>query len=144
VSASIQTSGLKEIIAELQKISTPKELNETNKKAFKRCSEKMQKDVYNLMPISKDVTKSGSKNSRTYQHSRDNIPVKITEKQVVIGWEKSDNSPYYYVKFIEFGTSNKLPVAPFKKTFIKNRKVIDEIFTEEYEKLLEDLKKVGG
>ncbi|MNO08216.1 hypothetical protein D3C81_2307560 [compost metagenome] len=61
--------------------------------------------------------------------------------QIVIGWEKSDNSPYFYMKFIEFGTSKQPPKAPFKRAFIKQRKEWTGIFIEEYNNLLESLNK---
>lgn len=143
----IKSEGLKEIIRELERIATPKEIEETDKKAFKRCGQLAHDEVAKLMPRSKNVAKSGRKGSRTYQHAADNIPVKIKniggKLGVVIGWDKSANDPYFYVKFIEFefGSSKKQPVAPFKKTFIKQRSKWDKIFEEEYNKLFERLNK---
>lgn len=60
------------------------------------------------MLVSKDNSKSGRKGNRPKGHAKDNIPVskiKVIKRDefsyIVIGWEKSDTSPYYYEKFHE-------------------------------------------
>lgn len=140
---TIEVTGLKELIKECEKLATPKELEEADKRALKRIGKSAKNDLLKVMPKSKDVSKSGRKGSRTYSHSADNIPIKIKKENgkltVMIGWDKGDNSPYFYTKFIEFGTSKMPPLAPFKKIFIRQRKEWDKIFEEEYIKLLEKL-----
>lgn len=139
----IEVTGLRELIKQCEEIATPRELETTDKLALKKCSNLAEKEVEKLIPVSKDVSKSGRKGSRTFQHAKDNVPIKIKnvggKMMAIIGWEKSDNSPYFYMKFIEFGTSKMPPQAPFKKVFIKQRGKWDEIFIEEYEKLVEKL-----
>lgn len=141
----VEVAGLDELIRECEKVATPLEMEEVNKRALKRCGELVGSGLNSAMPRSKDVTKSGRKGSRTYLHSADNVPMSIKKQngQLVLyaGWSKGDISPYYYTKFIEFGSSKMPPLAPFKKTFIKQRKEWDAIFLEEYEKLIE---KIGG
>lgn len=145
MSVSIEVTGLKELIKQAEILATPRELEIADQKALKRIGDVVQKAVAKNMPKSKDVSKSGRKGSRTFKHAADNIPVKLIKKDsrlcIVIGWDKGDNSPYFYNKFIEFGTSKMPPLAPFKRTFIKQRKEWDKIFQEEYEKLIE---KLGG
>lgn len=142
---SIDVTGLQELITECERLSTPKELEDVNKKALKRCGDIAKNEVVKAMPKSKDVSKSGRKGSRTYKHSSDNIPIKLTKKGgkmlIIVGWERGDNSPYFYAKFIEFGTSKQPPQAPFKKVFINQRLEYDLIFLEEYKKKLEKLGK---
>ena len=75
-------------------------------------------------------------------HMADNIPLKlVTEnglKTIEYGWEKSDNSDYYYAKFVEWGTSNnKYPKQPFiNKSMSKNKNKCFNVFSERIRKEL--------
>lgn len=143
MAVSIEIIGLNELIKECERLSTTRELEQADKKALNRIGISAQREVSRVMPRSKDVTKSGRKGSRTFKHSGDNVPVKVKKQDgrliVVVGWDKGDISPYFYTKFIEWGTSKLAPKAPFKKTFIKKRGEHIKIFMEEYEKLVEKL-----
>jgi len=75
-------------------------------------------------------------------HMADNIPLKlVTEnglKTIEYGWEKSDNSDYFYAKFVEWGTSNnKYPKQPFiNKSMSKNKNKCFNVFSERIRKEL--------
>jgi len=75
-------------------------------------------------------------------HMADNIPLKlVTEnglKTIEYGWEKSDNSDYFYAKFVEWGTSNnKYPKQPFiNKSMSKNKNKCFNVFSERVRKEL--------
>ena len=75
-------------------------------------------------------------------HMADNIPLKlVTEnglKTIEYGWEKSDNSDYFYAKFVEWGTSNnKYPKHPFiNKSMSKNKNKCFNVFSERIRKEL--------
>lgn len=72
------------------------------------------------VPVSRDNSRSGRKSSRPPGHARDNIPTKVTTKKEVvyadIGWYLSDNSKFYYMKFIEWGTYMQPPRPFLQKT----------------------------
>lgn len=140
---TMEFEGLTDLIKECEKLGTPRELEEAERKALKRCGDLAKAEVTGKMARSSDVSKSGRRGSRTFQHSADNVPMKIKKigggLSIVIGWDKGDNSPYFYNKFIEFGTSKMPPQAPFKKVFTRQRQQWTKIFIEEYEKLLERL-----
>jgi len=60
-------------------------------------------------------------------HMADNIPLKLARegkaRYIYYGWEKSDNSNYYYAKFVEWGTSSKnYPKQPFLYKSMKKEK----------------------
>lgn len=76
-------------------------------------------------------------------HMADNIPLLPIEKEgksryISYGWEKSDNSNYYYAKFVEWGTSNKnYPKQPFiYKSMKREKKVCLNIFSEKIREML--------
>lgn len=75
-------------------------------------------------------------------HMADNIPLKLVRENglrtIEYGWEKSDNSDYYYAKFVEWGTSNnKYPKQPFiNKSMSKNKNKCFNVFSERVRKEL--------
>ena len=75
-------------------------------------------------------------------HMADNIPLKLVKendyKAIEYGWEKADNSDYYYAKFVEWGTSNdKYPKQPFlNKSMSKNKNKCFNVFSERIRKEL--------
>ena len=75
-------------------------------------------------------------------HMADNIPLKLVRENglrtIEYGWEKSDNSDYYYAKFVEWGTSNQnYPKKPFlNKSMSKNKTKCFNVFSERIRKEL--------
>lgn len=135
-------SELKRLQKQLEGLATEKELEKADAKAFKRIEKIIVSELKSVLPTSEDVSKSGRKGSRTFTHAKDNIPISINKvdgrKELTVGWKKGDNSPFYYMKFVEFGSSKVPPQAPFKKTFIRQVKEYNKILVEEYENLLEE------
>lgn len=140
---NIQVTGLKEIIKQCEEIATPREIEKAERVALERCGDRAKVELQKTLPRSKYVYKSGRSGSKTFKHAADNIPMAIKRIKgslsIVVGWDKSDMSPYFYMKFVEFGTSKQPPQAPFKNAFIKQRKEWTAIFVDEYNKLLENL-----
>ena len=75
-------------------------------------------------------------------HMADHIPLILVRdngfRSIEYGWEKSDNSDYYYAKFVEWGTSNEnYPKQPFLyKSLSKNKVKCFNIFSERIRKEL--------
>lgn len=144
----VEVTGLDELIKECEKLSTPKELEEADKKAIKRCINITKPVIESAMRKSSDVTKSGREGSRSYIHSKDALTSKISKKNgqiegvIQVGDGKGDNA-WYYTKFDEFdyGNSKYPPSKPWQRTFKKLRKEWENIFIEEYEKLIKRLEK---
>ena len=97
------------------------------------------------MLVSKDNSKSGRKGNRPKGHAKDNIPVskiKVIKRDefsyIVIGWEKSDTSPYYYEKFHEWGSTKHAPHPVF--SVVKNLYAdkLDNTFQDRLEKKLKE------
>lgn len=143
---SIEVTGLAELIKQCEVLATPRELEETDKKAIKKCVDITKQQVESAMRVSKDVTKSGRKDSRTYTHSKDALITKITKKDgkiqgVIQVGDGKGNNPWFYTKFDEFdyGNSKYPPSKPWQNTFKKLRKQWEEIFIKEYEELVKKL-----
>ena len=114
MSITFEVEGLNELMNKFEKLAGKEELKNSLNKCLKNIAQEVKSYASAKMARSSNPAKSGRIGSRTYQHSADNIPVsKITNKngnaQVSIGWDKTDTSPYFYVKFTEYGTSKMRP-----------------------------------
>lgn len=101
-----------------------------------------------IQPAYKDAQKKAPKNKKGHTgkygsgHMADNIPLKLVRengfRSIEYGWEKSDNSDYYYAKFVEWGRSdNKYPKQPFmNKSMSKNKQQCFNVFSERIRKEL--------
>lgn len=142
---NIKFEGLDELIREVDKIATDTEVERANSNILKECGKKAQKTVMTKMPKSKNPNRSGRKGSRTGQHSADNVPLsgvskKNGQQSITVGWEKPDRSPYFYVKFLEWGTPKINPYGFMIKTNKELSKTYSGIAEKEYEELISKLK----
>lgn len=136
--------GLDELIKISESLSTSEELEEINKKILKDCSNLAYDTVKPKVHKSKDNSKSGRKGSRPSGHAADNIPkAKFKKKNgnlyVLIGWEKTDNSPYYYMKMEEWGTTKRPPHHSFGTVNKLLKDKYNTIATFHYESLVKKL-----
>ncbi|ELQ0171365.1 HK97 gp10 family phage protein [Clostridium perfringens] len=140
----IEFEGLDELIKTCESLATENQLENTNKKVLKECGDLAYETVKPLIHKSKDNSKSGRKGSRPNGHALDNIPKpKISKKkgklQCIVGWEKSDNTPYFYMKMEEWGTSKRPPHHSFGVVNKLLRKQYSNIALKHYEKLVKKL-----
>lgn len=140
----IEFEGLDELIKTFESLVTENQLENTDKKVLKECGDLAYKTVKPLIHKSKDNSKSGRKGSRPNGHALDNIPKpKISKKkgklQCIVGWEKSDNTPYFYMKMEEWGTSKRPPHHSFGVVNKLLRKQYSNIALKHYEKLVKKL-----
>lgn len=145
-SFSMSFEGLDELIKACEELAIEKELEDTNKKILKECGNLAYKTVQPLIHKSKDNSKSGRAGSRPSGHAADNIPKpkfkKIKGKQyIIVGWDKSDNSEYWYMKIEEWGSSQRPPHHSFGKVNKLLRKQYDNIAIKQYENLIKNLER---
>lgn len=141
----IKFEGLDELIKEVEKVSRESEIEKANAKILRKCAKKSKETAKTKMPKSNDPMLSGRKGSRTGKHSADNIPLSGVKKKngyqsITVGWDKSDNSPYFYTKFTEWGTSKIKPFAYMESTKQELTKYFSEVAKSEYENLISKLK----
>lgn len=146
MSYEMEFEGLEELIKMTDKLATESELEASNKKILDKCGELAYKTVKPLIRRSSDNSKSGRKGNRPPGHAADNVPKPRLRRKngklyTVIGWEKSDNTPYYYEKFEEWGSSQRPPYHSFGLVNKLLRKSYDSIALKEYNKIIERLEK---
>lgn len=146
---TMEFTGLNEIQREIEKLSTESELKALNKKIVKRAGEIGQQEAKSQIrkkAYSKNPMKSGRKGSRTGQHAADNVPKKASMQSgnygELIGWDRGDVSPFFYMKFHEWGTSIHKPKGFMLDAAKPTYAALKSIAEEEYERVLKE--KLGG
>ena len=147
-SFSFEAQGLTELIKEFEELGSREEALIVNKKIVKECGGLVQANAKELAPISLDHMNSGRWNksghfrSQPPEHMANAIPLKVKGQTAIVGWEKSDTSPYFYAKFEEYGTSEH-PPHPFLQPALENSEgEFNEIAEEKYAELIN--KKLGA
>ena len=142
---SMEFLGLNEMQKEIERLSTESELKALNKKIIKRAGEiglqeaegQIRKKAYSSNPM-----KSGRKGSRTGQHAADNVPKKGTTQSgnygELVGWDRGDTSPFFYMKFHVWGTTMHKPKHFMLDAARPTYQALKEIAEEEYEKTLKE------
>lgn len=139
----MEFEGLQELKKGIDALANSKELREINKKIVRECSKITKNKASSNIHKSKDNSRSGRKGSRPSGHAADNIPVSNIKKisnidyECNVGWEKADNSEYFYMKFEEWGATGREAHAPFLKTMQSLNKEYSNIAEKEYQKFLD-------
>ena len=137
--------GLEETQREIEKLCTDAELKAPNKKIVKQAGSVGKKEAEGQIrqkAYSKNPMKSGRRGSRTGQHAADNVPEKGRTQTgnyaELIGWDKGDTSPFFYMKFHEWGTTMHKPKKFMLEAARPTYRALKSIAEEEYEKMLQE------
>ena len=140
---TFKAEGFEEVRTAVEALSSTAEVGRINKKIFQRSADITEPKMKERMPRSADNTKSGKLYYRPTGHARDNIPKTLTTKKAQIGCNlNGDAENWFYMKFVEWGTSKMPP-----RDFLDNTKTELEgqyhaIAEQEYQKALNE--KLGG
>lgn len=150
-SFSMEFTGLEELIKTVEELGTEQDLEKANKKVLEKCGDLAYKVVQPLIHKSKDNSKSGPQHKGSPRlvppgHAANNVPKPRIKKKngrqyVIVGWEKGDNSEFFYMKMEEWGTSKRPPHHSFGKVNKILRKQYDNIAIKEYENLIKKLER---
>ena len=140
---TFEFEGLKELQNKLETLASDSEIRKTNKQIFQRSVDYTEPRMKTVMARAADNSKSGKKGYRPSGHAADNIPTKVTTKGGEVGWTLlGDAENWFYMKYVEWGTSKMPP-----RDFLNNTKSECEseyhmIADQEYQKALNE--KLGG
>ncbi|MDK7476312.1 MULTISPECIES: HK97-gp10 family putative phage morphogenesis protein [Bacillus cereus group] len=115
--ANMEIQGMTELMLKVQQMGRKGASAQT--KAVKAGGKVFQEGFSREAPRSRSPRKATVKQSwRTGQHGADNAKISAVKskegiKYVNVGWLKGDNSPFFYMKFQNWGTS-KMPHPPKK------------------------------
>lgn len=113
----MEFKGLEELVRAFEKAASDEEIKVVNKRIVEKSKPVVKRIMSGKVPKSANITKSGrgfGSKSRVSTHAADSVPVgkvkiKDIEASAEVGWDKSDNSEHFYVKFINWGTIYQPP-----------------------------------
>lgn len=119
MSVDLEFSGFEELMGKLAEKG--RNIDRIGNKALKESAKVLRDEIKRRAPRSqkpRENPKDGKHTWRTGEHAADHISIsrvktdKYGTKNVFVGVEKGDNSPYFYMKFMEWGTS-EIAAQPF-------------------------------
>jgi len=115
--ADIDLLGVDQMIAKIKQLNA--QASRVENRAIREGAKLMQEAIGRRAPRSQSPRQptSPSQKWRTGQHAADNIKISNVRKDrqgkyALVGVQKRDNSRYFYLKFIEWGTT-KMRAQPF-------------------------------
>lgn len=141
----MEFKGLQELVREFEKAASEEEIKEVNKKIVEKSEPVIKRIMSGKVPKSADISKSGrgfGTKSQVSAHAADSVPVgkvktKDTGASAEVGWDKSDNSEHFYVKFINWGTIYQPPREFIFATGREADGELQKIAEQEYKDFLE-------
>lgn len=139
----IDYSGFDELQKAVEKAADQAELQRLNKKILTECADITKDRMKGRMPKSANNAKSGKRGNRPSGHAADNIPVKVTGEYAEVGWKLTgDAANWFYMKFVEWGTS-KMPPRDFLENTAREAEAEHiQIADREYQAFLDE--RLGG
>ena len=106
----MEFQGLQELVRAFEKAASDEEIKETNRRIVEKGEPIVKRIMSGKIPKSADISKSGrgfGSKSSVSAHAADSVPigqvkVKNTGATAEVGWDKSDRSEHFYVKFINW------------------------------------------
>lgn len=146
VKIEMEFQGLRELVKAFEEAASDDDIQQVNKKIVERGQPVVKRIMSGKIPKSTNIKLSGrgfgSKSSVT-SHAADSIPIgKVKMKDAGasadVGWEKSDNSEHFYVKFINWGTIYRPPQEFIYTTGREADAELQKIAEQEYQAYLDN------
>lgn len=138
--------GLDELVKAFEKAASDAEIEATNRRIVEKSETVVKRIMSGKVPKSADISKSGrgfGSKSSVSSHAADSVPIgkisiKDTGASAEVGWDKSDRSEHFYVKFINWGTIYQ---PPREFIFASGREAdgeLQKIAEQEYQSFLDN------
>lgn len=140
----LEFEGLGELVKAFEMAASDEEIKAMNKKIVEKAQPVVKKIMSGKIPKSVDISKSGrgfGSKSKVSAHAADSIPLekmkyKGTSASAEVGWDKSDNSDHFYVKFINWGTIYRPPHEFIQASAQEADGELQQIAEQEYQAFL--------
>ncbi len=141
----MEFQGLQELVKAFEAAASDDEIKETNKRIVEKSEPVVKRIMSGKVPKSADISKSGrgfGTKSNVSGHAADSVPLgkiklKETTASAEVGWEKSDKSEHFYVKFINWGTIYQPPREFIYETGREADGELQKIAEQEYQAFLD-------
>lgn len=139
----LKMTGLEELNKKMEDLASDAETRKVRKSIHQKVADLVEPRMRRKMPRSADNSKSGRKGWRPSGHAQDNIPKKVNANSAKVGWElNGDAENWFYMKFVEWGTSKQPPKDFLDSTIAESETECTVIAEEEIDKFLRS--KLGG
>lgn len=129
--------GLDKLMQQVESLASVAEIDALNRKVYQRCADATEPKMKAHVARSGDNSKSGRRGYRPPGHAQDNIPVKVTKTHAEVGWNlKGDAENWFYMKFVEWGTSKQPPKDFIYSTLDEMDGEYASIAEQEYQAML--------
>lgn len=127
----VRVEGLDDLVDAIDKLGGEAACTRMRKNAGRKLAKRARAEMKKHVPVSGDNARSGTRGNRpVHGHARDNIPATVRTKDgdtyVDVGWRISDNSEYFYMKFVEWGTHGTHP-QPAKRFLEKTLDALGDV-----------------
>lgn len=141
----MEFTGLQELVKAFEEAASDEDVKTVNKKIVEKSQPVVKNIMSSKIPKSADIKLSGrgfGTKSSVSAHAADSVPmgkvkVKDTGASANVGWEKSDNSEHFYVKFINWGTIYRPPQEFIYATGREADAELQNIAEQEYQAYLD-------
>ena len=142
----MEFQGLSELIKAFEDAASDADVKEVNKRIVEQSEPVVKGIMAKKIPKSADISMSGrgfGTKSSVSGHAADSVPVgkvkyKGTGASAEVGWEKSDNSEHFYVKFINWGTIHRPPQEFIYETGREADGELQRIAEQQYQSYLDN------
>lgn len=135
--------GFDRLRTQVETLSSDSEIAALNKRIYQRSADVTEPRMKAHMPRSADNSKSGRNGYRPPGHAADNIPKKATSRKGEVGWKlNGDAENWFYMKFVEWGTSKMSARDFIENTMHESESDYNQIAEEEFQRALNE--KLGG
>lgn len=142
----MEFQGLQELLKAFEDAASDAEIVEVNRKIVEKGEPVVKRIMSGKIPKSVDIKKSGrgfGTKSSVSTHAADSVPmgkpkVKGAGVSAEVGWDKSDNSEHFYVKFINWGTIYQPPREFIYETGRDADSELQKIAEQEYQAFLDN------
>lgn len=142
----MEFQGLQELLKAFEDAASDDDIAAVNKKIVEKSEPIVKRIMAGKVPKSADIKKSGrgfGTKSSVSAHAADSVPlgkpkVKGTGVSAEVGWDKSDNSEHFYVKFINWGTIYRPPQEFIYATGREADSELQKIAEQEYQAFLDN------
>lgn len=142
----MEFQGLQELMKAFEAAASDEDIKEVNKKIVERGQPVVKRIMSGKIPKSADIKLSGrgfGSKSAVTSHAADSVPVgKVSVKDsgasADVGWDKTNNSEHFYVKFINWGTIYRPPQEFIYATGREADAELQKIAEEEYQSYLDN------
>lgn len=143
----MQFEGLQDLIHAFNQLASEDEIENVDKRIISEAEKIVHRVMKQKIPLSKDNSlsgrglKGGGVSRPKHGHAKENIPISKPKKMAkgvggFVGWKLNDNSEYFYMKFVLWGTLYTPPKDFIDTTLSQTESQFSRIAEAEYQRFL--------